>query len=55
VKKPGQCDIVAAFSGFLSADFIAKDCPSDPSQQTAALDEGLPTITSQRIHVTVNP
>jgi hypothetical protein len=53
VNGPGDYDVAVTFNSFLRADFIAKYYASDPISKLPLWTMDSPTITSNRIHISV--
>ncbi len=53
VNGPGDYDVTVTFNSFLAADFIAKHYTSDPISKLPLWTMESPTLTSNRIHITV--
>jgi hypothetical protein len=55
VIKPGEYDVSATFSSFLSSRWLANEFGNDPISKGSVWTMERPVITSKRIHIVVNP
>jgi hypothetical protein len=55
VNRPGEYDVLATFSSFLSSNWIAEYLGNQPIAKLPLWTREQPTVSSNRIHISVKP